>query len=1666
MAQDAQARLLIVAQAKDLLSNVMRAMGVSVDAFTGDVQEATGATEQLGQAYRLLDALQGPAAASAAEMGQGLNALAGGARAASQALDAFGDYESLVAAEAEGGVRAVREFTAALEATRAEVARIKAQGPPEFAIGAATAGTVDEQMARQFAAARVIFGRDLAAELRQQQEWIAAQKILDPALRKTLQAEQDLAAAIRQATVDERAHVEAFVKGEQEIAAAIKAATTAEVEQVEAFSAAQKQKIALLQRFHATLNAGAAEHAAQSVARMEATAAGAFDAAMQRGAASSAEFTAAIKAASAAETEQLARTSELARALRGAPWQSAIDGERQLKAATEMLGAAYVEATQNAQRFFEAQRARGVAAPVAAAKAQGRFESDLATFRALANPNTKGFEKFRAEIAGGAIAVRSLTGVLGGMAKIGERTDQIFGSTASTLIIFFVAINKIREATGQALEFSRALTQIATITDLTGRQVGELGEQVRDLALSFGVNEIDVARGLYFTLSSGIEDTAEALKLVTAANELAVTGFATVEQTIDLLTSTINAYGLTVDDARRLNDLFFTTVRVGKAELPELAHNLGAVLPIASQMGVSLEELTAAISALTLGGQNADEAVTSIRQLLINLINPSTDAEQIIGELQQRTDKLGDSTLAAALKSRGLLEVMRGLAESVGNNSTKMRELIPDARGFVAVSALAGNQLGVFERTLNATTNAAGANAKALEKVFVSQAKQIEIVQAGIRQGFLDIGQSIISGFAPLDGTAEGAKAAADSIRNAISGLVPVVDIAIKGLKDVGVTFLLLRNAAKFYEASLSDLTDTQEEYWRKAGEAERARMDLSALIEGPAGFDALSRALTEAKSNVSAWAETNVKAQERVKASLAEMVRIRADYLRAGFTEGTGGGPEGKDVDYFMGRDERVTALKKAIDEAKAAASDSRIQVEYWLGLEGGGSFDQAITRAKESIASFRERLMRERNLALGAPVEEEAGDRGAARKAEEQYEAAAKAAAKYELALKSIKNLSAREEFESSARLAARFGSELDKSLVTAQERVRELQREFKQFKYDLVVRGSKGEFGPSTSDAALNEQVAQLKARTQLFDAEEAAAKDHVRSAQAAIDAQRALAASTGSVEAAMTGMTSAMSRGDLVLAGLTAAFTTATRNAPDFAEAVRATEYLKEATEKLKLSKLEEAQAEVAAVVSIRRRFIADVDAGRITGDRVAQIQSLIDTLYDQATAERRVQEEREGSRAFAFLPGVAPAINAGIIAAREQAQAYYATEKTLKEDLDLLDQRRVTTLAQEADALRDRLAAMEESIPAYQAMRLLNERDADQMRERIALIRETTLAELDKRAAVEERERFLKTQDFGGGFVSAFEEFTRQVDEGFERGQIIGQSFFSNLENGFANIVSGATSAKDAFRQFAQAVLADISRLLVRMILMNTIGKLLGGLFGGGGGLPSPGTGGNLDAGVDIPTSGPGGLNYRGNVFENGNVRRFSRGGVPDSIPDIGDRMQYFRTRDGRMNSLREGGKPEAIVPLKRGPGGALGIAAFGMPPAPVVQGIDVVARPDTRAFAAQASTLMAASRTFEREIMRVGNSVRPGVRAIPLGRGAALPEFDGRGAVRGSSASGPVSVSLSLNFQSLDPSRAADVVKAALPSLERDLTNIISDAIQRGRSSNLTASIRSAAGTQ
>lgn len=96
------------------------------------------------------------------------------------------------------------------------------------------------------------------------------------------------------------------------------------------------------------------------------------------------------------------------------------------------------------------------------------------------------------------------------------------------------------------------------------------------------------------------------------------------------------------------------------------------------------------------------------------------------------------------------------------------------------------------------------------------------------------------------------------------------------------------------------------------------------------------------------------------------------------------------------------------------------------------------------------------------------------------------------------------------------------------------------------------------------------------------------------------------------------------------------------------------------------------------------------------------------------------------------------------------------------------------------------------------------------------------------------------EDFDS-FFDAFGERAKELtnkfrdmrEAGLEAANAIVGSGLSRLTDSFADVITGTKSAKEAFKDFAKAMLADLAKIIARLLIMKTL-QAAAGLFEGGG----------------------------------------------------------------------------------------------------------------------------------------------------------------------------------------------------------------------------------------
>lgn len=343
----------------------------------------------------------------------------------------------------------------------------------------------------------------------------------------------------------------------------------------------------------------------------------------------------------------------------------------------------------------------------------------------------------------------------------------------------------IQESFSNFVEFSTSVAQIQTILS---QPVEVIAASVRKLSDSFNVPLLDVARAKYQALSNGFVTDAESANVLTAAIKLSKVGISTVTQSVDLLSTALNSYALSSDAAETVAAKFFKVIDLGRVTAADLSGALGRVAPVASQIGVSLDEVGAAFSSITVGGVKASEAATQIRASLVALLKPSDDMKKAFRELGVET---GEQLVAA----KGFQGAFQAVIATTDGTQSSIAKLFPNVRALSGVLRETSTGADIFTQHLTEIQNAARDLLNTKFEVFIkSNAEPVARDLNKIKNFFTaEIGKELVKAFQDFFRLTGGVQTTIDAIKN----FAPAAATLVGSL----LTFTLISTAARIRQS-------------------------------------------------------------------------------------------------------------------------------------------------------------------------------------------------------------------------------------------------------------------------------------------------------------------------------------------------------------------------------------------------------------------------------------------------------------------------------------------------------------------------------------------------------------------------------------------------------------------------------------------------------------------------------------------------------------------------------------------------------------------------------------------------------------------------------------------------------------------------------------------------
>jgi len=292
------------------------------------------------------------------------------------------------------------------------------------------------------------------------------------------------------------------------------------------------------------------------------------------------------------------------------------------------------------------------------------------------------------------------------------------------------------KAVKAADEFQKSMTNVSTLVDTSKVSMQDMTKALINVDSSLGSTK-QLADGMYQAFSAGAKTMDEALTMTVESAMFAKAGLTDVNTAVDILTTAQNAYGKEAYTAAQASDIFFTTIKQGKITGEELSASIGASIPLYSAAGISLEELSSGMAAMTKMGVDAANSTTQLNAIVSAFLTPTEDMTKAL-------KTMGYESGSAFLQAEGLSGALKLLEDATKGDAAEIAKLVPNIRGMRGVMALTGTGGEEFTAILKEMESSSGATAEAFDKqektldTLKTQMGKTQLVLGNIGKFFVD----------------------------------------------------------------------------------------------------------------------------------------------------------------------------------------------------------------------------------------------------------------------------------------------------------------------------------------------------------------------------------------------------------------------------------------------------------------------------------------------------------------------------------------------------------------------------------------------------------------------------------------------------------------------------------------------------------------------------------------------------------------------------------------------------------------------------------------------------------------------------------------------------------------------------------------------------------------
>ncbi len=333
-----------------------------------------------------------------------------------------------------------------------------------------------------------------------------------------------------------------------------------------------------------------------------------------------------------------------------------------------------------------------------------------------------------------------------------------------------------------ATQFESAMAEVAAISGVTGDDFEALSEKAQEMGRTTKFSASEAASALKYMALAGWK-TEDMLNGIEGIMDLAAASGEDLASTSDIVTDSLTAFGLQASDSAHFADVLATAMSNSNTDVAGLGEAFKYVGPVAGAFGYTIEDVSIALGSMANAGIKGSSMGTSLRQALVQLTKPSSDAAEYM-------EKFGVTLFDDEGKTKDLMTIMQELRGIFGQTAKDVATQVGDFDALQAQVEENEDAWADYAQTLNLPIDQQE-KLTALTEIFGARSMpaMLAIIQAG-EDDFNNLSNAIYS----ADGKAQDM---AETMQGTLKGQATILKSALEGAAiSIGNTLIPMLTSA------------------------------------------------------------------------------------------------------------------------------------------------------------------------------------------------------------------------------------------------------------------------------------------------------------------------------------------------------------------------------------------------------------------------------------------------------------------------------------------------------------------------------------------------------------------------------------------------------------------------------------------------------------------------------------------------------------------------------------------------------------------------------------------------------------------------------------------------------------------------------------------------------